>query len=353
MIGLGVGIDYALLIVTRYREQLHAGHTVRESIAIAIDTAGRSVLFAGITVVISLLGMLLMGVSFVQGLAVGAASVVAVTVRRVAHAAARAARLRRRRASSCTRWRGLIAAGLVADRARRRRPRRSRRSPIGLPLARRSCSSPASSSSRSSGRCRAGRRSRCARPPPTGGAASSSTARGPPRSRGTRRAAHPGHPGARPAARLLRREQLRRGHHHQAGLRPARRRLRRGLQRPAAARRRAARRAPTSTTLDADRRGRRRRPGRRVRVARRVRTTPTTRPRCSGTSCPTTGPQDEATTELVDRLRDDVLPPAEAGRRRRGRRHRHGRRQRRLLRLPRRRGCRTSSAPCWRCRSCC
>jgi putative drug exporter of the RND superfamily len=70
MIGLGVGIDYALLIVTRYREQLHAGHTVREAIATAIDTAGRSVLFAGSTVVISLLGMLLMGVAFVQGLAV-------------------------------------------------------------------------------------------------------------------------------------------------------------------------------------------------------------------------------------------------------------------------------------------
>ena len=77
MIGLGVGIDYALLIVTRYREQLHQGHTVRESVAIALDTAGRSVLFAGTTVVISLLGMLLMGVSFVQGLAVGAAAVVA------------------------------------------------------------------------------------------------------------------------------------------------------------------------------------------------------------------------------------------------------------------------------------
>jgi putative drug exporter of the RND superfamily len=80
MIGLGVGIDYALLIVTRYREQLHAGHDVRDSIRIAMDTAGRSVLFAGFTVVISLLGMLLMGVKFVQGLAVGAAAVVAITV---------------------------------------------------------------------------------------------------------------------------------------------------------------------------------------------------------------------------------------------------------------------------------
>ena len=56
MIGLGVGIDYALLIITRYREQLHAGQDVRTSVGIAMDTAGRSVLFAGMTVVISLLG---------------------------------------------------------------------------------------------------------------------------------------------------------------------------------------------------------------------------------------------------------------------------------------------------------
>ena len=113
MIGLGVGIDYALLIVTRYREQLHAGHTVRESVAVAIDTAGRSVLFAGTTVVISLLSMLLMGVNFVQGLAVGAASVVAVTVAAsltllpalLGFAGERIER---------TRWRGLIAAGLAA-----------------------------------------------------------------------------------------------------------------------------------------------------------------------------------------------------------------------------------------------
>jgi RND superfamily putative drug exporter len=113
MIGLGVGIDYALLIVTRYREQLHAGHTARESISISIDTAGRSVLFAGTAVVISLLGMLLMGVTFVQGLAIGAASVVAVTV---------AASLTLLPALlgfagdrvEMTRWRGLIGAGLAA-----------------------------------------------------------------------------------------------------------------------------------------------------------------------------------------------------------------------------------------------
>ena len=55
MIGLGVGIDYALFIVTRYREGLHHGHSTEEATATAIDTAGRAVLFAGTTVVISLL----------------------------------------------------------------------------------------------------------------------------------------------------------------------------------------------------------------------------------------------------------------------------------------------------------
>jgi putative drug exporter of the RND superfamily len=113
MIGLGVGIDYALLIVTRYREQLHTGHTVRESIEIALDTAGRAVVFAGATVVISLLGMLLMGVGFVGGLGVTAAATVAVTVLAsitllpalLGFAGDRIERTRRR---------GLIAAGFVA-----------------------------------------------------------------------------------------------------------------------------------------------------------------------------------------------------------------------------------------------
>ncbi len=113
MIGLGVGIDYALLIVTRYREQLHAGHTVRESVAIAHDTAGRSVLFAGTTVVISLLGMLLIGVTFVTGLAIGAASVVAVTVAASLTLLPALVSLAGYRIE-LTRWRGLIAAGFVA-----------------------------------------------------------------------------------------------------------------------------------------------------------------------------------------------------------------------------------------------
>jgi RND superfamily putative drug exporter len=80
MIGLGVGIDYALFIVTRYRENLHHGHRFEEAVSIAIDTAGRAVAFAGITVVVSFLGMLVMGVEFIQGLAISAAVVVAMTV---------------------------------------------------------------------------------------------------------------------------------------------------------------------------------------------------------------------------------------------------------------------------------
>ncbi len=73
MIGLGVGIDYALFIVTRYREALHDGLSVEESVVEAVDTSGRAVLFAGITVIISLLGLFIMGLSFVRGLAIGAA----------------------------------------------------------------------------------------------------------------------------------------------------------------------------------------------------------------------------------------------------------------------------------------
>jgi RND superfamily putative drug exporter len=80
MIGIGVGIDYALFIVTRHRHQLHEGLDPERAAIIAIGTAGKAVLFAGITVVISLLGMLLMGFAFVQGLAIGAASAVAVTM---------------------------------------------------------------------------------------------------------------------------------------------------------------------------------------------------------------------------------------------------------------------------------
>jgi RND superfamily putative drug exporter len=76
MIGLGVGIDYALFILTRFREAYATpGPTFqnsRESVVQAIDTAGRAVLFAGCTVVIALLGMMLLGVDFLYGVAISA-----------------------------------------------------------------------------------------------------------------------------------------------------------------------------------------------------------------------------------------------------------------------------------------
>jgi putative drug exporter of the RND superfamily len=76
MIGLGVGIDYALFILTRFREAYATpGPTfqdVHESVFQAIDTAGRAVLFAGSTVVIALLGMMLLGVEFLYGVALSA-----------------------------------------------------------------------------------------------------------------------------------------------------------------------------------------------------------------------------------------------------------------------------------------
>jgi RND superfamily putative drug exporter len=72
MIGIGVGIDYALFISTRYREALREGASPEHAVVHAIDTSGRAVLFAGGTVVISLLGLFLIGVSFIRGLSVGA-----------------------------------------------------------------------------------------------------------------------------------------------------------------------------------------------------------------------------------------------------------------------------------------
>ena len=69
MVGLGVGIDYALLIVTRFRSSLADGQDARGATQTAIATAGRSVLFAGLTVVISMLGILLMGQPAMNGFA--------------------------------------------------------------------------------------------------------------------------------------------------------------------------------------------------------------------------------------------------------------------------------------------
>ncbi|QFG24501.1 MMPL family transporter [Actinomadura sp. WMMB 499] len=79
LIGLGVGIDYALFIVTRHRAGLKAGRGVEESIVAAVHTSGRAVLFAAGTVVVSLLGMLVLGLSFLNGVAITAAMTVGLT----------------------------------------------------------------------------------------------------------------------------------------------------------------------------------------------------------------------------------------------------------------------------------
>jgi RND superfamily putative drug exporter len=80
LIGLGVGVDYALFIVTRYRQGLLRGLSREEATVESLDTSGRAVLFAGMIVCIAMLGMFALGVSFLYGVAVAAAIAVAFTV---------------------------------------------------------------------------------------------------------------------------------------------------------------------------------------------------------------------------------------------------------------------------------
>ena len=80
MIGLGVGIDYALLVVTRHREGLASGQPARESIPSALSTAGRSVLVAGTTVIIAILSLYAIGIPFVATLGLASAITVAGTL---------------------------------------------------------------------------------------------------------------------------------------------------------------------------------------------------------------------------------------------------------------------------------
>ncbi|MET9258114.1 MMPL family transporter [Streptomyces sp. NPDC003717] len=80
LIGLGVGIDYALFIVTRHRRGLKQGLTVPEAAERAVATTGRAVVFAGATVCIALLGMLILRLSFLNGVAVAASLTVVLTV---------------------------------------------------------------------------------------------------------------------------------------------------------------------------------------------------------------------------------------------------------------------------------
>ncbi|MBB5116810.1 membrane protein [Streptomyces eurocidicus] len=105
LIGLGVGIDYALFIVTRHRKGLRAGLSVAEAAEQAVATTGRAVVFAGGTVCVALLGMLILRLSFLNGVAIAASLTVVLTV-----------------AASVTLLPALL--GLIGHRALSRRERR-------------------------------------------------------------------------------------------------------------------------------------------------------------------------------------------------------------------------------------
>ena len=192
MLGIGVGIDYALLILNRFRLERGAGRDVREATLISIDTSGRAVLFAGIVVVIAMLGMLLLGISFLYGPAIGAALAVLVTI-----------------LASLT----LMPAVLSKIGGRVKPAKNGGDGPAISPTG--------------AGLRRALERVRGA----PSGAGGDPRARRAPRARGAR-AAH--------ALGDERREHLQEGRHDARRLRPAEGGLRRRLQRPAAARRRAA-----------------------------------------------------------------------------------------------------------------
>jgi putative drug exporter of the RND superfamily len=80
LIGLGVGVDYGLFIISRHRSAVKAGASYEDATAQAVQTSGRTVLFAGITVCIALLGQLTLGVAFLDGMSISAAIAVALTM---------------------------------------------------------------------------------------------------------------------------------------------------------------------------------------------------------------------------------------------------------------------------------
>ncbi len=80
LVGLGVGIDYALFIVTRFRQGIHSGISVEDAVKTAVKTSGRAVLFAGIIVCIALLGLFTVRVSFLYGVAIAASLAVLITM---------------------------------------------------------------------------------------------------------------------------------------------------------------------------------------------------------------------------------------------------------------------------------
>jgi RND superfamily putative drug exporter len=79
-LGLGLGIDYALLIVNRFREELHDGKSVDESVAITVSTAGKTVFYSGLTVFVTMLSLTLFPLSFLKSFGYAGTSVVALAV---------------------------------------------------------------------------------------------------------------------------------------------------------------------------------------------------------------------------------------------------------------------------------
>jgi RND superfamily putative drug exporter len=80
MLGLAVGIDYTLFILSRFRDELRAGRTVEEAVPLAVGTAGSAVVFAGTTVIIALVGLSLVKIPFITEMGIAAAASIAVAV---------------------------------------------------------------------------------------------------------------------------------------------------------------------------------------------------------------------------------------------------------------------------------
>ena len=329
MIGLGVGIDYSLFIVTRHLEQRSDGMDTRESIARSCACSGGAVVFAGCTVMVALLSLAVVNIPLVTSLGFTSALVVAVAVLRGDHAAPGAARRSsatastgcgsRCRTASPTTTR--TAGALGADRRRAPAPggaRRARRSwsPSRCPR------STSTSGRRTTARCRDDR-----------------LAQGLRRADGRLRRGHerpvpdqrrPVQAAGEGGSEADRQGHLRRagpeGQGEQAGRSSRSSSSRRRGCRPIRRRRRSSRSSTSSSTRSPRRRRARRRRRRTRRPIRGCRTCATTSRRRRGVKSvtqplvnkdgtaavlnltPTTAPSDEATADLVTTLRDDVDP---------------------------------------------
>jgi len=80
MLGIGVAVDYSLFVLSRYREELHAGKSREQALNVAMRTSGATVVFSGITVIVSLAGLFLIDSTIIRSLAIGAITVVAIAI---------------------------------------------------------------------------------------------------------------------------------------------------------------------------------------------------------------------------------------------------------------------------------